>query len=464
MAIGGAGLLYLVTAMLHAPGSPSAFTGAASVVAGVLFVALPLSFAYGIIAQRLFDVRILVRHGLQYALAKRSLVLLVPALAAALVVDLMVHADRPLIEIVRQRGWAYAALVGFAMLAYRNRERWMESLDRRFFRERYDGQRILTQVIAHVHAGRRLELVAAHAVSQMREAFHCSFVALLLCEPHQSDFEALAVAPHSKSVASLARDSTLAALVRVMGRPIELANAPTWLADQLSAGDATIIRNLDVDLVAPIVTGTPDGREALLVFGRKRSDEPYSRDDRDLVRAVAESLAWRLQPPRGVDADDAFAECPQCGLCGAIQEAVCAEDRTPLIPVAMPRVLSGRYTFQRRLGRGGMGTVYESYDCALERQVAVKVVRDDRLGSPAAADAFRREALVAASFTHPNVVTVFDYGLAGNARGYLVMELLLGDRCCCTAPGSRRDERSTYCAACARRLIRRSAVIWFTAT
>jgi serine/threonine-protein kinase len=102
------------------------------------------------------------------------------------------------------------------------------------------------------------------------------------------------------------------------------------------------------------------------------------------------------------------------------------DDGTPLVRVAMPRVLGRRYTILRRLGRGGMGAVYEAHDAALERQVAVKVIRDDMIGHPAAADRFRREALVAAGFTHPNVVTVYDVGIADNGRGYLVMELLIG--------------------------------------
>jgi serine/threonine-protein kinase len=73
-----------------------------------------------------------------------------------------------------------------------------------------------------------------------------------------------------------------------------------------------------------------------------------------------------------------------------------------------------------------MGTVYEARDSALERLVAIKVIRDDMAGDPDAADRFRREALVAASFAHPNVVTVYDFGITDNARGYLVMERLNG--------------------------------------
>jgi eukaryotic-like serine/threonine-protein kinase len=177
------------------------------------------------------------------------------------------------------------------------------------------------------------------------------------------------------------------------------------------------------------------------VLGTKRSEEPYDRDDRGLVASVAASLAVLLErrPDEG-ETNDAFVECPQCGACDGVNATRCAEDGTPLVRVSMSRVLGGRYTIHRRLGRGGMGTVYEARDGSLERRVAVKVIRDDMLGRPEAADRFRHEALVAASFAHPNVVTVYDFGITDNARGYLVMERLNGESLRETL---RRDGRLT---------------------
>jgi serine/threonine-protein kinase len=79
-----------------------------------------------------------------------------------------------------------------------------------------------------------------------------------------------------------------------------------------------------------------------------------------------------------------------------------------------------------------MGTVYEANDSALERRVAVKLIRDDWVDSIDAVQRFRREARAAAGFAHPNVVTIYDYGVDGETRAFLVMELLKG--------GTLRDE------------------------
>jgi len=63
---------------------------------------------------------------------------------------------------------------------------------------------------------------------------------------------------------------------------------------------------------------------------------------------------------------------------------------------------------------------------ALDRQVAVKLIREDLLASASAAERFRLEARLAAGFSHPNVVTIHDFGIARETRAFLVMELLHG--------------------------------------
>jgi serine/threonine-protein kinase len=393
----------------------SFLAGPGFVMSGLLVVALPCSFAYAIIAQRLFDIRIIIRRGLQYALARRSILMLVPVLIAWLIVDLMVHAEQPLLDIIQVRGWAYGAVAGVALVAYWNRDHWMSSLDRRFFRERYDAHHILRQVVEDVRAAATLDAVAQLVVARMSAAFHSSFIALVESEPHEHAFRVVAITPGANVVLRLTRDNTLIGLVRVLGKPVDA-----------SSFQATI-PSAPVDLVAPIVAGGAHQREAVLVLGPKRSEEPYDHDDRELVTSVAASLALLLgKRSREDETDDALAECPRCGACNSVNATRCAEDGAALVRVSVPRVLGGRYTIQRRLGRGGMGTVYEARDGALDRQVAIKVIRDDMIGSPDTVDRFRHEALVAASFSHPNVVTIYDFGLTDDARGYLVMERLSG--------------------------------------
>jgi len=73
-----------------------------------------------------------------------------------------------------------------------------------------------------------------------------------------------------------------------------------------------------------------------------------------------------------------------------------------------------------------MGSVYAALDEALERTVAVKVIRDDLVASVDLTERFRREARAAAGFAHVHVVRVYDFGVDDAGRAFLVMELLEG--------------------------------------
>jgi eukaryotic-like serine/threonine-protein kinase len=88
------------------------------------------------------------------------------------------------------------------------------------------------------------------------------------------------------------------------------------------------------------------------------------------------------------------------------------------------QVLDQRYELGPPLGAGGMSEVVEGYDRTLDRRVAVKFLKAD-VADPRARERFEHEARTAASFTHPNAVTVYDFGEAG-IRPYIVMELVEG--------------------------------------
>jgi serine/threonine protein kinase len=88
----------------------------------------------------------------------------------------------------------------------------------------------------------------------------------------------------------------------------------------------------------------------------------------------------------------------------------------------------GRYHILEQIGEGGMATVYKAYDTHLEREVAVKVIRTERLTSDARTKnlkRFEREAKALAKLTHPNIVSITDYG-EFNGRPYLVMPYIPG--------------------------------------
>ncbi|HYH60117.1 MAG TPA: protein kinase [Thermoleophilaceae bacterium] len=98
--------------------------------------------------------------------------------------------------------------------------------------------------------------------------------------------------------------------------------------------------------------------------------------------------------------------------------------------MATPTFVADRYRLERRLGAGGMSTVFLALDTVLERRVAVKLLAEHLAEDEAFVARFRREALSAAKLQHPNVVQVFDSGKdVDSERHYIVMEYVEGPSC-----------------------------------
>jgi serine/threonine protein kinase len=98
--------------------------------------------------------------------------------------------------------------------------------------------------------------------------------------------------------------------------------------------------------------------------------------------------------------------------------------------VDLPRLIVDRYRIDEPLGSGGMGTVYSGRDLRLDRDVAVKVLRDDLTRDPSVRRRFEREARAAARVSHPHAVAVYDTGEDDAGDTFIVMERLTGRTLC----------------------------------
>lgn len=88
-------------------------------------------------------------------------------------------------------------------------------------------------------------------------------------------------------------------------------------------------------------------------------------------------------------------------------------------------VLAGRYKLVAPLGEGGMATVYRARDLRLNREVAVKMLREELTQDTGFLARFEREAQIVASLAHPNIVPVYDVGEEEGTH-YIVMEFVRG--------------------------------------
>ncbi len=89
------------------------------------------------------------------------------------------------------------------------------------------------------------------------------------------------------------------------------------------------------------------------------------------------------------------------------------------------RIFNNRYRLDRKLGEGGMATVFCGTDTLLRRRVAIKVLRDQYAADEEFVRRFYQEAESAAKLSHPNIVNTFDVGREGDTY-FIVMELVDG--------------------------------------
>lgn len=229
----------------------------------LLFLTYPLSFAYAILRHRLFDVSLIIRGGVRYALARRVLLSVVPALGVLLAIDFFLHRNSPLIALFRSHGWVYVVLAVIAVVAQLKRRQWLDSLDRRFFRERYNAQRLLMGMADDIRLG-SVEEVAPRVVADIETALHPRFAALLVRHLGEPAYEVLASAPSGQAPAPLAYNTTLVALLRVLGKPLEVSLSESgWLGRQLPPVEAEFLGRTGIDLLVPIAVD-PARPEALL--------------------------------------------------------------------------------------------------------------------------------------------------------------------------------------------------------
>jgi eukaryotic-like serine/threonine-protein kinase len=122
-------------------------------------------------------------------------------------------------------------------------------------------------------------------------------------------------------------------------------------------------------------------------------------------------------------------KCPKCGVEYPDATTLCPADGVALEkdPDALVgTTLAGKYRIDARLNEGGMGTVYRGCHVLMDKTVAIKVLRPSLAADEKIVARFSREARAASRITHPNAISVTDFGEDESGHVFLVMEFLSG--------------------------------------
>src|SRR5262249_46296619 len=208
----------------------------------VVVAVMPITFAYAVVKHQVLDIRVVVRRGIQYLLARNVLRVLVALPALALVVDVALDPNRTIRQLFFD-SWPRLLLLVLAALALRFNATLARFVDRVFFREAVSADDVLERMIVRVKAADSFADVSSVVAAELETSFHPRSIELLLPEAAPSD---------------------LLSRVAKADQPVEHDGA----------------------LAIPLRT-VDDSLGGIILLGKKSSGESWGDGDRRLLGAIA---------------------------------------------------------------------------------------------------------------------------------------------------------------------------------
>ncbi len=271
----------------------------------VLFL-YPLSFAYAVVKHRVMEIPALLRRSARYVLVQKGFVFAI-FLVAAIAISLFSHLFSQFVQTHASLGMALSASFGIFLV-------WASAplvtkitvrIDRAFFRSAYDTRKILQELAEKTRTVSKSDEMAALLETHVREALHPKTLACFI----EEDESWLNAAPGSlrQLPEAIAKDDPRVRNLVEKGKTWDL-----YLAGFVASTKFSTLTAMEAECVVPIL-----GRDArllgMLVMGQRLSEEPYSREDKQLLEfaagqagialeniLLAEKIAERMETDRRV--------------------------------------------------------------------------------------------------------------------------------------------------------------------
>ncbi len=262
------------------------------------FLLLPVTLAYVIVVQRAMDVRVVIRQGLQYALARRGVLILQIVLSTVLFVVLTLlmtsHAMNPIATAL-----ALAAGLWGIFLLHGATQRVAAWVDRRFFRDAYNAEQILSDLAEKVRTIVETRPLLETIAQRISSALHVKQIAVLLGESglyrpaHAVGYGMLPDLTFPSHTATVQRLRTENQAARVY-----FDDSESWIykAPDMTQEERERLAALHSELLLPLsVKGELLG---FMSLGQKLSEAPYSSTDLRLLSSVAAQTGIALEVAR----------------------------------------------------------------------------------------------------------------------------------------------------------------------
>lgn len=272
------------------------------IVVPVLAILLlfPLSLAYVVVVQRAMDLRILIRQGTKYFFASGTILVITMLLAIWMSYSISLFFMRPdhrsTVDIVR----IFAIIALFFIFRFSISRRLRQKVDQRFFREAYSSEQLLSELSDQVRNFSEVGPLLDTITQRIGDTLHVDRIAVFLRSGDGFRLQlatGISVSPMmSPALGSLslaATSATITELVRGRGPANVYRDDPSsWLVDATDA-ERNTLNDLSTELLIPL-----PGRSRLagvMALGPKRSEEPYTRTDRQLLQSVASQAGLAIE-------------------------------------------------------------------------------------------------------------------------------------------------------------------------
>ncbi len=316
-----------------------------------LILSFPVTLAYVTVVERALDLGVVVREGLQYALARRGVLFLQILTSILVIVLVAAFADDPAF-FVRLMITAIGITAVFAVrVGAKHLGGW---LDRRFFREAYDTEQILNRLAESVQSIVELPLLLKTVATRIAEALHVSQVAVFLRA--QNVYEPVFCLGNllCESLSFDESSSVVRELTKRHGpMPIHLGDTNSW-PTRVSGQEARTLHELRGELLLPLTR--QDSLIGFISLGAKKAEAPYSASDMILLQSVASQTSLAVENSRltaAIATRTAEREVIQREL------SIAREVQQRLFPQSYPKIAGLEYCGACRPAREVGGDYYD---------------------------------------------------------------------------------------------------------
>jgi sigma-B regulation protein RsbU (phosphoserine phosphatase) len=327
-------------------------------VGATLFLLAPLSLAYVVLVQRAMDVSILIRQGTRYTAAKTTIwvvqIILLAFASYYLLLPLITQKQVPRDQLVE----AVLFILLFAILRFvfsKSSQNW---LDKKFFREAYDSERVLSELSDEVRKYTDSAPLLQTVAKCIAETLHVTQIGMMLRDGPKfcmaqavghfpGDSNSMALAANSSTIRNLTNTNAPARLYR------EDPDAWYLMADEM---ERQTLDDLGTELLLPL-----PGRNRLMgvmALGPKRSEAAYSKSDLHLLQVLATQTGMALEVSEL--AHSLAKEAAQRERANREME-IAREVQERLFPQEMPTLLGGSIAGHCRPALGVGGDYYDVF-------------------------------------------------------------------------------------------------------